>query len=1031
MFGIPGVDVEKSGAPSGGGWSAVPGGGKGGYRKLTAHGYQYWYPGQGANHPELRTTAVEEHGKAFKTGEPVDVHFHRNKEKAPRHNAQDFGQAIEPAGRYMNHDHAPEDVAAPGWEKGKARFHNPLVLEHGNTTSDADGWKSRLSRAFGGKKGKALSREIVSHGHDGIVTVGSYEHAGKTRRHTSEIVDLSHLHAEVHGNQQVQKSFAFGLPLSMMNPGLVMMGPPPSPNREEHPYVGTLCIGGLPVLVENAPGDVRSGVDHRGRAWHTTMQAYYGEIDGTFGVDGEPVDAFVGPNGMATMAYVVHQQCPDESGIRVYDEDKVMLGYDSQEDATQAYRDHYDSDDWEGPVTAIPVSELCSMLCYGNLEGVPIMLMKSDAGGTHPSGGGWQSIPGGQHGGFRRRKGLGYEYWYPGQQSIHDHKRWEADPHKTYQDAHHGAIVEVGGRAGGIYQHTPEHDKTEEGYTWVTSLHTDEPEHEYVRATTLTPLRPAVAKPLSTKPKPQRPAKPTAPPPGVPTSTTGPKATDKPSVPAREPKEVKTVEPWKGSQAKEGTVLQAIESGGMPLRAFKVDDTRWRYGLDLPESMHRDFLREFDKVVNSAALHVARAFRINVGGRSGPSAAFEELHSGATLGLVMALKNYTGGSSFYLHAKDYAISYAQQQARQELGAGVPLPERMMRGMRGFMAARSRTRAKTEKDEVSSKDVAEHWRVKKKDVYQGELGAYQDENGQEVDQGEEQLPMGEWPIKGKDGKPVGKALPGKLVWADKFTEMAEQGKSKGSDWIDLNPITTLPNQEHLGLAANEAAELRSQLDEHLKGIHADHRKVLEMRYGMHHEEGTPATLEQIADAMGHGDKAPPTKRKIANQAVKEAEVALQQIADKRRSKIAGLVDRWHQKPPKEATTEPSQADLLERWGNDPHRLAIYSAGVRAGRGPEVEAILDKEVAGKASEEELERVRDVWSTQRDKERLRGFQEHGKTRKPDGPAANFGAGHHDQGPLHKVKDVYFDEKTRAAMDKFIVRAKAGTRGGEGAEG
>ena len=35
-------------------------------------------------------------------------------------------------------------------------------------------------------------------------------------------------------------------------------------------------------------------------------------------------------------------------------------------------------------------------------------------GPPRPPGAGWQNIPAGKHGGFRRRKGTGYEYWYPG-----------------------------------------------------------------------------------------------------------------------------------------------------------------------------------------------------------------------------------------------------------------------------------------------------------------------------------------------------------------------------------------------------------------------------------------------------------------------------------------------------------------------------------------------------------------------------------------------------------------------------------------
>jgi hypothetical protein len=37
---------------------------------------------------------------------------------------------------------------------------------------------------------------------------------------------------------------------------------------------------------------------------------------------------------------------------------------------------------------------------------------------NRPTGGGWQIIPGGRHGGYRRAKGHGWEYWYPGGKGV-------------------------------------------------------------------------------------------------------------------------------------------------------------------------------------------------------------------------------------------------------------------------------------------------------------------------------------------------------------------------------------------------------------------------------------------------------------------------------------------------------------------------------------------------------------------------------------------------------------------------------------
>lgn len=132
---------------------------------------------------DAQLRSIVEGGVAFETGQPVTFTYIRNTESAPKRTAQDFGQAIEPAGRYMLHDTARSPNLPSTWERGTIAFQSPIVLWHGNTTSQPDGWKARLSAAFGGKRGAALSRAIVAAGHDGIVTVDTHG--------TSEIVDLT------------------------------------------------------------------------------------------------------------------------------------------------------------------------------------------------------------------------------------------------------------------------------------------------------------------------------------------------------------------------------------------------------------------------------------------------------------------------------------------------------------------------------------------------------------------------------------------------------------------------------------------------------------------------------------------------------------------------------------------------------------------------------------------------------------------------------------------------------------------------
>lgn len=107
---------------------------------------------------------------------------------------------------------------------------------------------------------------------------------------------------------------------------------------------GHVRIGQFNITVENPKGSVRRGTDANGNPWKTTMQNTYGYIRGTEGVDGDHIDVFLtndidGWNGRRV--YVVDQY--NEDGT--FDEHKVMLGFNDEDDARNAYFANY-SDDW-------------------------------------------------------------------------------------------------------------------------------------------------------------------------------------------------------------------------------------------------------------------------------------------------------------------------------------------------------------------------------------------------------------------------------------------------------------------------------------------------------------------------------------------------------------------------------------------------------------------------------------------------------------------------------------------------------------
>lgn len=124
---------------------------------------------------------------------------------------------------------------------------------------------------------------------------------------------------------------------------------------EEHELQGHTEFQGLSIDIENRKGSVRSGVDKDGNKWRTVMKHPYGYIKGTKGADGEEVDAYVGPNKEAPIAYVVHQHKDNGKG---FDEDKVMLGFNSKEQAQKAFLAHYDDPKFLGPISEVPVERL-------------------------------------------------------------------------------------------------------------------------------------------------------------------------------------------------------------------------------------------------------------------------------------------------------------------------------------------------------------------------------------------------------------------------------------------------------------------------------------------------------------------------------------------------------------------------------------------------------------------------------------------------------------------------------------------------
>lgn len=118
---------------------------------------------------------------------------------------------------------------------------------------------------------------------------------------------------------------------------------------------GRLVFQGLQISIENSAGSTRKGFKPDGTQWKTLMKFPYGYIRMTEGVDGDHVDCFVGPNERAKFAYVIHSLKAPK--FKKFDEDKVMLGFDSPQEAKRVFLSHYDDKRFFGGLEIIPMDK--------------------------------------------------------------------------------------------------------------------------------------------------------------------------------------------------------------------------------------------------------------------------------------------------------------------------------------------------------------------------------------------------------------------------------------------------------------------------------------------------------------------------------------------------------------------------------------------------------------------------------------------------------------------------------------------------
>lgn len=211
------------------------------------------------------------------------------------------------------------------------------TYDNGNVEDDIRFVYNRLSRWMGSQK--AASQFLSSLGYTGIKYPAGTIMGGTEEGDTNYVIFKPE-------DMRITEHTKFSLRLKSAIEETETN--PSDAQKESGNYKkGHIKFGGYDYTIENPKGSTRSGKDADGKEWKVTMHDTYGYIRGKYGKDGDHLDMFI--NDKADLdnwngdVFVVDQVNPDGS----FDEHKVMYGFDSMDDAENAYRANY-SKGWKG-----------------------------------------------------------------------------------------------------------------------------------------------------------------------------------------------------------------------------------------------------------------------------------------------------------------------------------------------------------------------------------------------------------------------------------------------------------------------------------------------------------------------------------------------------------------------------------------------------------------------------------------------------------------------------------------------------------
>lgn len=243
----------------------------------------------------------------------------------PHDEDEDTLEAQTASGAFVNFDKAKHERVKNSVEKSqRAKGQMKLFTPSGRISRDAQGVKRKREAPAALSKGttpRQRARSIVLKIH------GSTADPDKKARHAKRLSTYGH----------------------------ELTAPPGGGRYRRH--AGKINFQGIPVAIEHEKGTMRPVAG----GGQVRMLYDYGEIHGlgTRGVDGDKIDVYVGPNLNATHAYIVDQMEPDTGA---FDEQKVMLGFDSEAAAKSAYCAQYGDATECGSVHPIPMADFKKMV---------------------------------------------------------------------------------------------------------------------------------------------------------------------------------------------------------------------------------------------------------------------------------------------------------------------------------------------------------------------------------------------------------------------------------------------------------------------------------------------------------------------------------------------------------------------------------------------------------------------------------------------------------------------------------------------